>query len=268
MIVRGGGDHKVGGDLRGLARSVSGGMSACILAIPIDGLGTRGCRAVQWADHRSMDAMTLEAVETMITDALADEAKTGRLANALRERAATHGLTPGDQELEQAVRFVQEYVEHVPAYLRDGMEAARVVGREPEMREVLDAATSYWLTPADIIPDRLGLLGIMDDAYYALSLMQAVSDRYEDDTGRPLFARNLQAANASIRNLIGEPAASQIDMFIGTRLNADPMTQMLRALTAMSSHRGAFPIPERESIWGDRSTEDMVKARLGGFGLA
>lgn len=212
--------------------------------------------------------MTLEAVESMIEDALADEARTGRLANALEERAGTHGLRPGAAELRGAVEFVREYVEHVPAYLRDGLEAARIVGREAEMREVVDEATLYWLAPSDIIPDRLGLLGIMDDAYYALSLMQAVSDRYEEDTGRPLFARNLKAANASIRNLIGEPAASQVDMYIGTRLNADPMTQMLHALTAMSSHRGALPIPERTSIWGDRSTEDVVKARLGRLGLA
>ena len=204
----------------------------------------------------------------MISDALADEARTGRLANALRDRAGTHGLSPGDDELGQAVAFVREYVEHVPAYLRNGLEAARIVGREDEMREVLDEATQYWAAASDIIPDRLGLLGIMDDAYYSLTLMQAVSDRYEEDTGRPLFSRDLRAANASIRNLIGEPAASQIDMFIGTRLNADPMTQMLHALTAMSSHRGAFPIPERESIWGERTTEDVVKARLGRLGLA
>lgn len=212
--------------------------------------------------------MTLDTVEVMISDAVADEARTGRLANALRERAGTHGLSPGDQEVGNAVAFVREYVEHVPAHLRNGLEAARTVGREAEMQAVVDEATRYWLAPSDIIPDRLGLLGIMDDAYYALCLMQAVSDRYEEDTGRALFARNLRAANASIRNLIGEPAASQIDMYIGTQLNADPMTQMLHALTAMSSHRGAFPIPERESIWGDRSTEEVVKARLGRLGLA
>ncbi|MBT8478630.1 MAG: hypothetical protein KJO06_06925, partial [Gemmatimonadetes bacterium] len=74
--------------------------------------------------------------------------------------------------------------------------------------------------------------------------------------------------NASVRNLIGEPAASQIDMFVGSRLDADPMTQMVRALTAMRSHRGAFPIPQRDQIWGERSTEEVVQARLGGLGLA
>ncbi|MGB5303368.1 MAG: YkvA family protein [Gemmatimonadota bacterium] len=212
--------------------------------------------------------MALEAVEGMIVDALADEQKTGRLANALRERAAAHGRSPGDDDVRGAVGFVVEYVEHVPAYLRDGLEAARMVGREEEMSTVIREATEYWLTEADIIPDRLGLLGILDDAYYSLTLMQAVSDRHEEEVGRALFSRNLKAANASIRNLIGEPAASQIDMFVGTRLDADPMTQMVRALTAISSHRGAFPIPRRDRIWGDRSTEEIVQARLGGLGLA
>ena len=212
--------------------------------------------------------MALEAVEGMIADALADEQKTGRLANALRERAASLGRTPDDNELSEAVGFVREYVEHVPAYLRDGLEAARTVGREPEMSEVIREATEYWLTESDIIPDRLGLLGILDDAYYSLTLMQALSDRHEEESGRALFSRNLKAANASIRNLIGEPAASQIDMYVGSRLNADPMTQMVRALTAMSAHRGAFPIPRRDRIWGDRSTEEIVQARLGRLGLA
>jgi hypothetical protein len=46
------------------------------------------------------------------------------------------------------------------------------------------------------------------------------------------------------------------------------MTQMVRALTAMSSHRGAFPIPQRDRIWGDRPTEEVVQARLGRLGLA
>ncbi|MDP2470455.1 MAG: YkvA family protein [Candidatus Palauibacterales bacterium] len=212
--------------------------------------------------------MSLETIETMIKDALADERSTGRLANALRARAASHGHSPGEPEVAGAVNFVREYVEHVPAYLRDGLEAAGMVGRETEMSEVLREATEYWLTELDIIPDRLGLLGILDDAYYSLTLMQSVSDRYEEQSGRPLFSRNLKAANASIRNLIGEPAASQIDMYVGTRLNADPMTQMVHALTAMSAHRGAFPIPAGDAIWGDRTTEEIVKARLGRLGLA
>jgi len=212
--------------------------------------------------------VALEVVEKMIAEARADERQTGRLANALRERALAHGHSAADAELRSAVRFVIEYVEHVPAYLREGLEAARMAGREAEMQEVIRTATEYWITESDIIPDRLGLLGILDDAYYSLSLMQAVSDRHEEESGRALFSRNLKEANRSIRNLIGEPAASQVDMYVGTRLQAHPMTQMVRALTAMSTHRGAFPIPQRDRIWGDRSTEEVVRAHLGRLGLA
>lgn len=212
--------------------------------------------------------MELDRVEGMISDAVADERQTGRLANALRDRSLAHGHAPAGTELQAAVRFVIEYVEHVPGYLREGEEAARLAGREGEMAEVIRAATEYWLAETDIIPDRLGLLGILDDAYYSLCLMQAVSDRHEAESGRALFSRNLRAANESIRNLIGEPAASQIDMYVGSRLEADPMTQMVRALTAMSAHRGAFPIPQRDRIWGDHPTEEVVQARLGRLGLA
>ena len=42
--------------------------------------------------------MALEAVEGMIADALADEQRTGRLANALRERAAAQGRAAGEEE--------------------------------------------------------------------------------------------------------------------------------------------------------------------------
>ena len=213
-------------------------------------------------------SQSLDSVERMIADAVDDERQTGRLANALRDRAAAYGNRPDGGSLQGAVSFVREYVEHVTAYLRDGLEAARMVGQEAEMKAVVDRALEYWLTSADIIPDRLGLLGIMDDAYYSLTLMQSISDRYEEETGRPLFHRNLKAANESIRKLIGEPTASQIDMYVGGHLKADPMRQMVRALTAISSHRGAFPIPDREATWGDRSTEDVVRARLGRLGLA
>lgn len=209
----------------------------------------------------------LDAVERLISQAFLDEEQTGRLANALRDRAAAQGYSPDRDAVGGAVSFVREYVEHVPGYLREGLEAARMVGREPEMRLMVDRALEYWLAPVDIIPDELGLLGVIDDAYFSLTLMQSVSDRYEEETGRPLFSRNLRAANDSIRNVIGEPAASQIDMHVGGHLKADAMTQMVRALTAISSERGAFPIPDRAG-WGDQSTEDVVRARLGRLGLA
>ena len=148
-----------------------------------------------------------------------------------------------------AVGFVVEYVEHVPAYLRDGLEAARMVGREEEMATVIREATEYWLAEADIIPDRLGLLGVLDDAYYSLTLMQAVSDRYEEEVGRALFSRNLKAANASMRNLIGE-----MQLAIPAAFEGDDYRNQLRAIEEETKSK----VEEQWKSLNERAAEEGI----------
>ena len=183
--------------------------------------------------------MKLDGIEGQIVAALADEGETGRMAQVLRENAVRQERVSSEAELEGAAAFVTEYVRHVPAYMRAGLEAATRAGVGGAMRAVLDDAVAYWAMPMDIIPDQFGLLGILDDAYCSLTLMQGVSDRYARETGIRFFPDNLTAANQAVRQLIGEPEASQLDMYVGGRLESDPMLQAVRALTAMASSIGA-----------------------------
>jgi len=179
--------------------------------------------------------LKLEAMEVQIAAALEDEARTGRLARVLRDNARSQGRIPSGEELEGAVTFVTQYVQHVPSYMQAGLEAANRAGVGPAMRAVLEDAQAYWAMTMDIIPDQLGLLGILDDAYCSLTLMQGVSDRYTMETGFPFFPDDLTMANQAVRQLIGEPEASQLDMYVGGRLDSDPMLQAVRALTALAS---------------------------------
>lgn len=204
----------------------------------------------------------------MIASAVLDEERTGRLARALERWASRHRLGPATAQVAAGVQFVLDYVEHVPAYMREGLEAARLAGLEEEMSRVLEEAASYWATTEDIIPDRLGLLGILDDAYCSLTLIQAVSDGYERETARPLFSRNLRAANEAMRRFIGEPTASQLDMYVGSKLSADPMMQMVRALAAVAHESGPFTVGKEDRIWSGISTDEVVRARLAELGLA
>lgn len=212
--------------------------------------------------------MDVENVQRQIESAVKDEEVSGRLRRALREHAARHERAADERELDRAVGFVVEYVRHVPALMRDGLESARIAGLEREMGEVLEEAASYWTLQEDIIPDRLGLLGVLDDAYCSLSLMQSISDRYEAETGRRLFSPDLSSANAAVRKLVGEPLASRLDMYVGSRLGADPMIQMVRALTSLGPDGEGLSISAPGPIWGDASVEDVVRARLGNVGLA
>ena len=212
--------------------------------------------------------MDVESVRRQIESAVRDEEVSGRLRRALREHASRHGRTADDRELDRAVGFVVDYVQHVPALMRDGLESATIAGLEREMGEVLEEAASYWALQEDIIPDRLGLLGVLDDAYCSLTLMQSISDEYEAETGRRLFSPDLGAANEAVRKLIGEPLASRLDLYVGSRLDADPMIQMVRALTSLGPDGEGLSISPPGPIWGDASVVDLVRARLGDVGLA
>ena len=61
--------------------------------------------------------MRTDKIKGMILKAVEDERQTGRLAGALRTLAKQHNTNPSDQEIRDAVEFVREYVEHVPAQL-------------------------------------------------------------------------------------------------------------------------------------------------------
>jgi hypothetical protein len=210
----------------------------------------------------------VELVQRQIERAVRDEEVSGRLRRALREHAVRHGRVAGERELDRAVEFVVDYVRHVPALMRHGLESATIAGLEREMGDVLEEAASYWAMEEDIIPDRLGLLGVLDDAYCSLTLMQSLSDRHEVETGRRLFSPDLRSANEAVRKLVGEPLASRLDMYVGSRLDADPMLQMVRALTSLDRKGGGLSISAPGPIWGDTSVEDVVRARLGDVGLA
>jgi hypothetical protein len=210
----------------------------------------------------------VERVERQIEAAVRDEGRSGRLRRALLEHARQHGQEAAEAELDGAVGFVLDYVRHVPGLFRDGMETARIAGLESEMSSLLESAASYWAMAEDMIPDRLGLLGMLDDAYCSLTLLQALSDRHEAETGRRLFSPDLAAANQAMRRLIGEPIASQLDMYVGSRFNADPMLQMSRALTSLSQDSEGLRLPPGPDIWAGKTVEELVRTHLGSVGLA
>lgn len=212
--------------------------------------------------------MNVETVERQIEEAVSDEARSGRLRRALLEHAEQQGRSADEGDLDSAVGFVVDYVRHVPGLFRGGLETARIAGLEAEMSAVLESAASYWALAEDIIPDRLGLLGVLDDAYCSLTLLQALSDRHEEETGRRLFTPDLEAANQAMRRLIGEPIASQLDMYVGSKFDADPMVQMARALTAVSREGQGLQLPEGPAIWGGTPVDEVVRSHLGPVGLA
>jgi uncharacterized membrane protein YkvA (DUF1232 family) len=207
--------------------------------------------------------MRTHKIRSMIRDAVADEERTGRLAKAIREVARQRGAKPTNQEVQNIVTLAREYIEHVPLLLEQGTNAAKQMGLGKEMGQIAQELESYWFEANDLIPDHLGLLGLMDDAYATLSLLQSLSDYCRNEFGRSLLPQDLTAANQGMRQLIGDPVVSILDQRVGITL-ANAMMQ--RLMSQVIGGGFAFPAAP-DPIWGNASIDEIVTARLGAMGV-
>ena len=141
--------------------------------------------------------------------------------------------------------------------------AATNVGLEQAMLRVLAMVESYWLEGDDVIPDGLGVIGLLDDAYCSLSSLQAVSDHYRLQTGKHLFPDDLSQANRAMRRIIAEPYASELDRIV---IRTMKETGLLEAVTALANEEKRLRLESNSTIWshGPAGRIDIAAlARLG-----
>ena len=172
-------------------------------------------------------------------------------------------MNPSEQEIQGAVSFAREYVEHVPYYLEQGDSAAKQLGLAAEMGQMLRELEAYWFEANDIIPDHLGLMGLTDDAYASILLLQSLSDYCQATLGRPLLQQNLTQANQAMRQVIGEQAASLLEQSVGITVANAMMQRVISQVAGAGFAFGTGPDP----IWGNASIDEIVDTRLGAMGV-
>lgn len=170
--------------------------------------------------------MRIDEITRMIDSAFEDEKRSPRLESSIRTISQRNGAQPSEQEVEKIVAFVKLYIQLVPVYLGQGSVAARQAGLSEEMAQMGSALESYWFQRDDTIPDHLGLIGVMDDAYASLSLLQSLSDYCKQSTGQSLITIDLTGPNKFIRTLIGEPAATMLDQQVNATITQSLLQQM------------------------------------------
>ena len=208
--------------------------------------------------------MRIDRIAKKIQKAVEDEERTGQLAEALRKIAKQSGVNPTEQDTRGAVDFLREYVQHVPHYLEQGYAAAGNLGLGNQMNQMGRELEAYWMKEEDVIPDRYGLMGIMDDAYASLTLLQGLSDYCRAASGHPLLQQDLTLANQAVRNMIGEPLASTLDQMVGITVGQALLQQVVGQLGANAGFNfGGGPDP----YWGNASIDEIVTARLGAMGV-
>lgn len=204
--------------------------------------------------------MDTSSLNQQIETAVAIEAKEGHLANYLIDRAHERGVILADEQRDDALELFENYIRSVPKLLGAASESAKGTPVETIMAKVMRAAVHYWDEPDDLVPDALGVLGLLDDAYFSLRLLQLVSQRLEAEAGRPLIAEDLSALDAIVRDILGDHLAEVLDELVILTLSNAPIDELIETLDA---HSGSFILPSAETSFAGLSVDTLVEERLG-----
>lgn len=204
-------------------------------------------------------------IEAKIAGEYAKEHAESELRDLLAVVAEQSGRSPGPEDLDRGAAFVRDYIELVPYMIKVALTAAANVGLNAEMARIVGMVGSYWQQDDDIIPDHLGIIGLLDDAYCSLSSLQAVSDHFQLQTGKFLFPDDLSGANKVMRRIIGEPYSSDLDRLV---IHTVVEAQLLDTLKKFASKEKQLDFANQSTIWNHGPAGNMTPGNLAGLGLA
>lgn len=207
--------------------------------------------------------MNSNDIRRAIREGFEHETRTQNVAKVL------NALPLSQQARTECLAFIRAYVQETPDLMDAAFEGARTAGLTNQIQPLFDAAFGYWAKPQDLIPNHLGLIGLTDDAYLTHSLMDQVSARHQQETGRPLFSLDLQAANQAMRNIIGEPVATLLDQIVVQTVGGPSIQGVLQQLLTlgMSLPPAGYPGALGRAQLERARIDDEVDIRLGAMGV-
>ena len=208
--------------------------------------------------------METSFIEDKIAAGYADDEAEAEVRDLLSAVAEQGGKEATHEALDRGAAFVKAYIELVPYMIKVANTAAGTVGLKVEMERILEMVTSYWQQDDDIIPDHLGIIGLLDDAYCSLSSLQSVSDHFQLQTGKFLFPDDLSGANRIMRRIIGEPYSSDLDRLV-IRTMAE--AQLMDSLKKFASKEKQLDFAHQSTIWNHGPAGNMKLDDLSGLGL-
>jgi len=208
--------------------------------------------------------MDTKSIESLINEICSDSYAAQDLHDLLAVIAVRNGIDPDEKELERGTRFVIAYVEQVPYMLKVAMTAAANVNLVETMTAVVETVLTYWEQDEDVIPDHLGIIGLLDDAYCSLVTLQTVSDHYQLQSGKHLFPDDLTTANRVMRKIIGDPYVDELDQFVSSTVKSAGVMQAIKGLASEDKRRA---VETRANIWNHGPAGEMPLGELKGLGL-
>lgn len=208
--------------------------------------------------------MDTAQIQKIISDQFADPQSALDLQKLLKVVAERQNVKPTALDLAHGASFICNYLEQVPYLLTVAWTSSRNVGLETEVTSILKMVESYWIEADDVIPDNLGIFGLLDDAYCSLSSMQTLSDLYRMQSGKHLFPDDLTAANKVMRKIIGEPYIAELDELVSKAIADARVEEAVRWLASPEKQR---LLNSQATIWNHGPVSQVPVDQLRGLGL-
>ena len=185
--------------------------------------------------------MLADSIRAQIQNAWNEEQRRDTFAALIRSqlarRAEASGESSSPQDREQAAQSILEswrvQLEQVPEFIDALSETAADARVASVVTPILEAVQEYFLDPDDVVPDSHGILGLLDDMYIALSLLQAVSEQYREFTGHALLDVDLTPSIEAVRPLFQGKRIAALDARIQAALSRPTMLSSLQGLRSL-----------------------------------
>ncbi len=208
--------------------------------------------------------MDTAQIQKIISDQFADPQSALDLQKLLNVVAERQKARPTTMDIAHGSSFIYNYLEQVPYLLTVAWTSARNVGLETEVTSILKMVESYWIEDDDVIPDSLGIFGLLDDAYCSLSSMQTLSDMYRMQSGKHLFPDDLTAANKVMRKIIGEPYTTELDELVSKAIADAKVEEAVKWLVSPEKQK---LLDSQATIWNHGPVSQLPVSQLKGLGL-
>lgn len=203
-------------------------------------------------------------IQHILSRQFADPKSALDLQKLLKVVAERQGAQPSASELAHGSSFIYNYLEQVPYMLTVAWTSARNVGLETEVTRILKMVESYWIEDDDVIPDNLGIFGLLDDAYCSLLSLQTLSDLYRMQSGKHLFPDDLTDANKIMRKIIGEPYTSELDEIVSEAIAEAKIEEAVKWLASPEKQQ---LLDSQATIWNHGPVSQLPVKQLIGLGL-
>lgn len=181
--------------------------------------------------------MRTDLIRTQIHGAWDKEAACGELARLVRRQLEATGAGPIPEDshtLRQILDGWRAQLASVPDHIDAMRTAAQRTGVAAGIEPVLSAAERYFMDEQDVLPDSHGVIGLLDDMYLVLSLLQTVSERHRSLCGAPLLETDLHESIASVRLLFRGERLAALDERIQAALRSPDITESIARLDVLA----------------------------------